>query len=216
MQSNLVDSIEDQAMELHDALRQISDIRNQIARGEVFRGYRSSTVCMSGVLGILAALYQHRWVESPGTDLGKYLVLWVGVAIACAAIAGGELLLRAGRSESGLERTMTRSAVEQFLPCLVVGALLTLFIYQHSQQVAWMLPGLWSMLFGLGILASRQLLPSPVVWAGFYYIVCGCGCLRWGQDLHAFSPSQMAISFGGGQLLCAGIFYWTLERKHVE
>ena len=37
----------------------------------------------------------------------------------------------------------------------------------------------------------------------------------WGQGDNAFSPWQMGISFGGGQLLGAMILYWTLERTDV-
>ena len=203
-------------MELREALQQISDIRQQMARSEWFRGYRSLTVGFSGVLGLLAAAFQSQWVASPATDLGRYLILWVGVALVSATIAGVELFLRAKISGSGLARDMTRLAVEQFLPCLVVGALLTLCVYLSAPQVAWMLPGLWSMLFGLGVFASGRLLPSPVVWAGLYYVVCGCICLRWGQGDNALAPWQMALAFGGGQLLCAAILYWTLERKHVS
>ena len=202
-------------MELREALQQISDIRQQMARSEVFRGYRSLTVGFSGVLGLFAAAFQSQWVTSPATDLPRYLILWVGVALVSATIAGVELLLRAKVAGPGLARDMTRLAVEQFLPCLVVGALLTASIYRSAPDVAWMLPGLWSLLFGLGIFASSRLLPSPVVWAGLYYVVCGGCCLRWGQGEHAFSPWQMAIAFGGGQLLCAAILHWTLERKHV-
>lgn len=201
-------------MDLHDALRQITDIRLQMSRCEVFRGYRSATIGFSGALGILAASFQSHWVAEPSGDLTSYLVLWVGVALVSASVAGFELAMRSVRSESGLQRAMTRSAIEQFLPCLAVGALLTLLIYQHAQQVAWMLPGLWAILFGLGIFASRHLLPPQVIVAGLYYVVSGLACLRFGQQSHAFSPWQMAVSFGGGQLLCAAIIYWTLERKH--
>ncbi len=202
-------------MELREALQQISDIRQQMARSEVFRGYRSLTVGFSGVLGLMAAAFQSQWVASPATDLSRYLVLWVGVALLSVTIAGAELFLRAKGAGSGLARDRTRLAVEQFLPCLVVGALLTVCIYRSAPNVAWMLPGLWSLMFGLGIFASWRLLPSPVVWAGLYYVVCGCCCLRWGQGDYAFSSWQMAFAFGGGQLLCAAILYWTLERKHV-
>lgn len=203
-------------MELREALQQISDIRQQMARSEMFRGYRSLTVGFSGVLGLMAAAFQPQWVASPATDLGRYLFLWVGVALVSVTIAGVELSLRAKHAGAGLARDMTRLAVELFLPCLVVGALLTACIYRSATDVAWMLPGLWSLLFGLGIFASGRLLPSPVVWAGLYYVVCGCACLRWGQGDYAFSPWQMAIAFGGGQLLCAAILYWTLERSHVS
>ncbi len=201
-------------MELRDALQQISDIRQQMARSEVFRGYRSLTVGFSGVLGLAAAAFQSQWVASPALDLGRYLTLWVGVALVSAAIAGTELLARAKLAGPGLAREMTRLAVEQFLPCLVVGALLTICIYRGAPSAAWMLPGLWSLIFALGIFASCRLLPSLVGWAGVYYVVCGCCCLRWGQGDQTLAPWQMAIAFGGGQLVCAAILYGTLERKH--
>jgi len=202
-------------LELRSALEQISDIRQQMARSEVFRGYRPLTVGLSGVLGLSAAAFQSHWVVSPATELGRYLSLWVSVALISSSIAGVELFLSAKQAGAGLTRERTRLAVEQFLPCLAVGALLTLCVYRSAPHVAWMLPGLWSLLFGLGVFASRRLLPDPIVWAGLYYVICGCVLLRWGQAEYAFSPWQMAIAFGGGQLLCAAILHWTLERNHA-
>ncbi|XZE56237.1 hypothetical protein SH139x_002334 [Planctomycetaceae bacterium SH139] len=202
-------------MELRDALQQISEIRQQMARSEVFRGYRSLTVGFSGALGLLAASLQSLWVPAPATDLNRYLVLWIGVAAISTLVCGTELYLRARNAGSGLARDMTRLAVEQFAPCLIVGGLLTICIARFAPHVAWMLPGLWALMFGLGIFASYRLLPSLVIWAGLYYVACGCGCLRWGQGDYAFSAWQMAITFGGGQLLCAAILYWTLERRHA-
>lgn len=207
-------SIQGHQVELRDALQQISDIRQQMARGEVFRGYRSLTVGASGVLGLLAAAVQARWVADPETDLARYLALWVGVAALSAVIAGVELVMRAHKSGSGLARDMTRLAVEQFLPCLVVGALLTICIYRTAPFVAWMLPGLWSLVFGLGVFASSRLLPSLVAWVGLYYVVCGCICLYAGPGDQFLASWKMALCFGGGQLFCAAILYWTLERKH--
>jgi len=203
-------------MELREALSQISEIRHQMARSEVFRGYRSMTVGFSGVLGLLTAAFQSQWVESPESELGRYLCLWISVAAACLTVAGAELYWTAQSDDSGLARQMTRLAVEQFLPCVVVGALLTLCIYRSAPQVAWMLPGLWSLVFGLGVFASYRLLPRQVFWVGLYFVLCGCGCLLWGQGDNAFSPWQMGISFGGGQLLGATILYWTLERPDVS
>jgi hypothetical protein len=202
-------------MQLDEALRQISDIRHQMARSEVFRGYRSVTVGVSGVLGLLAAVLQPSWVPAPASELGRYLGLWLGVAAASAIVAGAEMSWRARGAGAGLARERTLLAVEQFLPCVVVGALLTLSIYRGAPQVAWMLPGLWSLVFGLGVFASYRLLPPQVFWVGSYYVLCGCGCLLWGQGNNAFSPWQTGISFGGGQLLGAMILYWTLERTDV-
>jgi hypothetical protein len=108
---------------------------------------------------------------------------------------------------------MTGLAVEQFLPSVVVGALLTACIYRGAPQVAWTLPGLWSLIFALGIFASCRLLPRQVFWIALFYLLAGCVGLLWGQDSRAFSPWQMGITFGGGQLMSAAILYWVLERS---
>ena len=81
-------------MELDDALRQISDIRQQMARSEVFRGYRSVTVGFSGVLALLAAAFQPQWVASPESELDRYLGLWLGVAAISLIVAGAEMAWR--------------------------------------------------------------------------------------------------------------------------
>jgi hypothetical protein len=94
--------------------------------------------------------------------------------------------------------------------------LLTLALYFHARDTLWMLPGLWSMLFGLGIFASWRLLPKVTFWVGVYYLLAGVICLTLARGDHAFSPWAMALPFGVGQLLSAGILYWTLERSHGE
>jgi hypothetical protein len=75
-------------MELREALSQISEIRQQMARSEVFRGYRSITVGFSGVFGLLAAVLQSQWVASPESELGRYLCLWLSIAAASLTVAG--------------------------------------------------------------------------------------------------------------------------------
>lgn len=202
-------------MQLDEALRQISDIRLLMARNEVFRGYRSMTVGFSGVAGVCAAAVQSRWVPEPEIDLGRYLALWAGVATISVIVAGVEMYWRAWRAGAGLAREHTLAAVEQFLPCVIVGALLTLCIHRSAPDLAALLPGLWSLIFALGIFSSNRLLPRQVFWVGGYYVLCGCGCLIWGHGENAFSPWQMGISFGGGQLSGAAILYWTLERTNV-
>ena len=82
--------------------------------------------------------------------------------------------------------------------------------------MSWMLPGLWSLIFSLGVFASFRLLPPQLFWVGLYYALCGLGCLVWGQGTNAFSPWQMGSSFGGGQLMSAAILFWTLERTDVS
>jgi hypothetical protein len=199
-------------LELREALGQIAEIRQQMAQSEYFRGYRSTTVAFSGGLALVAAACQPIIVGSATSDLDRYLALWIGVAAISLAAAALPIGWRNCMADAGLSRQMTRLACEQFLPCVAVGALLTLAIARGAREVAWMLPGLWSLVFSLGIFASYRLLPRQVHWVGAYYVACGLGCLLWGQAEHALSPWLMAVSFGGGQLLGAGLLYWNLER----
>jgi len=199
-------------MELHEALTQISEIRQQLARSEIYRGYRSLTTSVSGLLAILGAVLQPLFVASPDSELGRYLIFWIGIAAISAIVVGSEVWWRTRRTDSEALRQMTWLAVEQLSPSLVVGALLTLCIFQAAPEVSWMFPGLWALIFSLGVFASHRLLPPASLWVALYYASCGLGCLYWGQGANALSPWQMGISFGGGQLMSAAILFWTLER----
>ncbi len=77
-----------------------------------------------------------------------------------------------------------------------------------------MLPGLWAVLFSLGVFASCRLLPKPTFWVGVFYLLAGCVGLIFGPGDLALSPWLMGGTFGTGQLLTACILYWTLERPY--
>ena len=198
-------------MELRDALSHIAEIRARVAATERFRGYRAVPVGASGVLALLAALAQPRLVPDPAADLPGYLALWLATAAAGAGAAGSGIWWRWRQADQPLSRQLTRLAVAQFLPCLVAGALVTLAVARHAPEAGWMLPGLWQVLFSLGIFASCRLLPRPLVGVGAFYLLCGTFNLC--QDPAAgFAPWGMAAPFGVGQLATAGVLYWHLER----
>jgi hypothetical protein len=200
-------------MELREALSQIAEIRQQMARTEVFRGYRSVPVAFSGVLAWATAIAQALWIPEPTRDVRSYLFLWIGAAAVGIAAAAVEMVLRA-RHSSGWAREQTWLAVEQFLPCVVAGGLTTLVIARSAESIVWVLPGLWSILFSLGIFASRRLLPRATFGVAIYYLVAGLTCFALAQGDRALSPWAMGIPFGGGQLLAAAVLYGTLERDH--
>src|SRR5437868_1418948 len=203
-------------MDLHDALTQISAIRQQLARTEVFRGYRAVPVTFSGVLALAVAGVQAVLIPEPDMQRADYLLLWVTAAIVSLLVMGLGLVLDYRRNFSPLTWSTTRLAVGQFLPCVAAGGLLAFVLWNQAHAALWMLPGLWAMLFGLGIFASYRLLPPATFWVGVYYLVTGAFCLAWAQGEFAFSPLAMAVPFGVGQLLAAGILYWTLERTNGE
>jgi hypothetical protein len=200
-------------MELRQALSQVSDIREHLARTEVFRGYRSLTVGFSGLVGLGAAIAQAFWLPHPTESPKAYLALWIGAAAINVAVVGVEIWSRARVAKMVLTRRTAIFAIEQFVPSLVAGGLLTVVIAERASESVWMLPGLWAMLFSLGVFASCRLLPRAVSIAGAWYLVGGVLALAWGQGEAALSPWIMGINFGVGQLLTALILHVTLERS---
>ena len=201
-------------MELDDALMKVSEIRLQIARSEAFRGYRSATAAFSGLMAVAAAIVQPLVVPEPVADAPTYLMLWIAAALLCIAATAAEMTFRCRRSQSPTAGRMTWLAVEQFLPSLIAGAVITLVLAIAAVDSLWLLPGLWGILFSLGIFSSARLLPRAIVWVALYYLACGAGCLVWAQGPRAFSPWAMGLTFGGGQFFAALVLYVTLERDH--
>src|SRR2546430_2489256 len=118
-------------MRLNDALSQIADIRQQIARSQSFNGYRSMTTGLTGVIAILAAAVQRQVVPVDAIHhMNRYLIVWLVAAIVSILIVGAELAIRCWRSDEPLQREMSFHAIEQMTPSLVAGALLTYVITQ--------------------------------------------------------------------------------------
>lgn len=196
-------------MELRDALSQIAALRATAAAAERFRGYRALPVGLTGGLAGLAALAQPRLVPDPAADLSGYLALWLGTAAVAVAVAGWGVWQRLRSAVDPVGRDLTRLAVGQFAPCLAAGLLLTVAVAGHAPDAGRLLPGLWQVLFSLGVFASWRLLPPAVLWVGVWYLVCGAVNVARAGSL---GPWGMGLPFGLGQLATAAILYWHLER----
>jgi hypothetical protein len=203
-------------MELRDALTQITEIRLQLARTEVFRGYRAMPVAFSGGVALLAALIQTATIADPVAGIGAYLGLWIGAAVVSALAAGLEMMIRARNAASTMTRELTWLALEQFCPCLIGGALVTVVLLRAAPESLWMLPGLWQIFYSLGIFASCRLLPRPTFWVAVFYLGTGLAVLALPHGDHSLSPWAMGVPFGVGQWLAAAVLYCTLERDHAS
>jgi hypothetical protein len=198
--------------DLHKALGDIASIREDLARSTQFRGYGPATLAATGLLAAMAALVQNRYVPYPAQHPLTYLRVWATLAAVSAALTAAQMITRTRRMHSGLSNQMLRQAVEQFLPALGAGVLLTLVLLRHySPATFWMLPGLWQVVFSLGVFASCRFLPRPMLAAGVWYLCCGLACLEFGNS-RALSPWTMCLAFGGGQLLIAAILFFTSQE----
>ncbi len=201
--------------DLYKALADISSIRRQMADTTEFRGYGPATLASTGVFAILAAGAQALWLPDPGKHISAYLSIWIVTAALSATLTGFQMYTRTRRIHSGLSNEMLRMAVEQFLPSVAAGLLLTIVLLHYVPQASWMLPGMWQIIFGLGVFSSCRFLPRPMAIAGAWYLLTRLSCLAMGGN-RALSPWTMGISYGAGQLLVAGILLFRVSEVEDE
>lgn len=197
-------------MELDDAIAQISTIRSHLAATEHLRSLRALPVAVSGVLAAAAAVLQPWWCPEPLRDPGAYLSLWCGVAGVSGALAAAVVVRRTARCPGSLSAANARLAAMQFLPHVLVGAVVTWFVATAQPALLWWLPGLWQLLFGLANLATHRLLPAPATIVGVLFLASGTCCLWFGE--RALHPWAMGLPFVVGQLTLAAILWWHHER----
>jgi hypothetical protein len=200
-------------MDLHQALSQLDAIHAQVSRTEAFRGYRPLTVGAQGLLAVAAAGCQTIWLPDPAAQVSHYLQLWLAVALLAVTIVSIDLAIDCWRSPSQFARRQTWQAIEQFLPCIAAGGALTWVLVQFAPASLPLLPGLWSIIFGLGVFSSSRQLPVAVFWVAIYYLLAGLAAIALARGEHAFSPWAMVGTFGLGQLLTAVVLHCC---RHAE
>jgi hypothetical protein len=193
--------------DLNRALTDICLIREQLARETEFRGYGPVTLGATGILALMVAGAQGLWLREPGKHADLYVYLWVITAAVSLIVIGTETIQRSRRAHGDLAAPMLRCAVEQFLPAIVAGGLLTVALLHVAPQNAWMLPGLWQIVFSLGVFASCRFLPRPMFKVGIWYLACGLGCLALVPVEQRLSPWIMGVPYGVGQMMVAQILH---------
>lgn len=197
-------------MDLSRALGQLADIHQQLAKGEVYRGYRSLPVAASGLIGLIAA-----WAQPQGlgvVDPVGFVEYWGVIAMAAALVGSSEIIYNYVRDERA-ERRRTRQVVGQFLPGLLAGVIISASFVRLSVALVPLLPGVCAICFGTGIFASRPYLPRASGWVGLFYYMAGVGLLSIANGPEPLHAWWVGGTFGVGQLLAAFVLFWNLERR---
>ncbi|MEE2940928.1 MAG: hypothetical protein VX460_11125 [Planctomycetota bacterium] len=188
--------------EVQRALDQLTDIHAQVARASIYRGYRAAPVAGMGFIAFAVAAYEALRAD----DLGPWAhaMVWLVVALVCATIGAADLWRRR-RAVSGRD---TWTAVGQLVPALLVGLAMTWLLSDRPE----LLPGVWTSLFGLGVLASRPYLPAPILGVALFYVAAGLAMAAAARAGVSPSPWAMGITFLVGQLCAATV----LRRSSEE
>jgi hypothetical protein len=201
--------------DIHKALDDIRSIRRQMARSTQFRGYGPATLAATAVFAILAAAGQSVLLPDPANHITGYLGIWLSTAAVSASLAGAQMYKRSRRMHSEMSDEMILMAVEQFLPSVFACLLITIVLLRYVPGALWMLPGIWQLIFSMGIFSSCRFLPRPMLAAGAWYLLTALFCISLG-DIRALSPWAMGIPYAAGQLLVAGILLFATQESGDE
>ena len=197
-------------MDLPRALGQLADIHQQIAKGEVYRGYRSLPIAASGLMGLAAA-----WAQTPAlgaSDPVGFVVYWTVIAACAGFVGASEIIYNYVVHDDRATRRRTTQVVGQFLPSMLAGAIITASFVHLSAALVPVLPGLWAICFGIGIFASRPYLPRASGWVALFYYAAGVALLWIARGPEPLRAWWVGGTFGAGQLMAALVLYWNLER----
>lgn len=196
-------------MDVTRALDQIAEIHAHIAKGEVYRGYRSLPIAASGAIGVAAA-----WLQPAemARDPIAFAIYWIGVALTAMLVGSSEILYNYIVYETASGRRQTRKVIGQFLPSVLAGGAIALCFCRLDPALVVLLPGLWAICFGLGAFASRPYLPRATGWVALFYYAAGFVLLLLTRGATSLSGWWIGATFGTGQLLAALVLWWNLER----
>jgi len=176
---------------------ELFEIRRALARSGTFDGYRAAPVAVSGAIALFAGALQRVFQPEP---IG-FVALW---SVAAAIGFGINVVVIArtyGASPRQWERSLAFAALLDLTPSIVGGALLTAALV-YTRRVE-LLPGLWMVLFGTGVMASRRHVPRACAWIGVAYLLAGTATLLLLPGPTALRADVMAGTFGLGQFLLA-------------
>ena len=146
-----------------------------------------------------AAAYVASREQRPEWGLG----VWVAASAISIVIGVATMLSKAHRAQTSLWSRPGRKFALSLSPPLLAGALLTLALYRAGLTTV--LPGLWLMLYGVGVVTGGAFSVRIVPAMGVCFMVLGAAALfapaAWGDYL-------MAAGFGGLHLIFGAIIAW--------
>ncbi len=191
------------------ALDQLNFVYSYLARTGLYRGYHSAAIAYTGICGLAGTLGQ--FFGFAGGTTPDHVRFWVFIALASAVPVALAMLWNYLQWSERLQRD-TREVVAHFIPCLIIGALITVLLWDASEEVLRFLPGIWTLVFSLGIFASRSYLPRSILHAGIWYLFSGIGLLWMAKGNSAMAFYAIGPAFTVGQFFTAWVLYWNLER----
>ena len=175
------------------AIDDLRFIRETMERSSSFTAVPGWGQVAMGAIAILAAALASRQ-PTPAA----WLKIWLAAAVAAVAIALPASWMKAQRAGLPLTSGPGRKFATSFLPPIAVGALLTAVLYRSG--VPALLPGMWLLLYGAGVITGGAFSVAIVPVMGGCFMFAGVLALlapaTWGNLLLAAAFGGLHILFG--------------------
>jgi hypothetical protein len=192
-------------MRVSEALERLDHIHEQLTKAEVYGGFRVPGTLAVGLVGVAAAVLQPL-VPLADTPTG-FVVYWIVAATSCALLGGAASLYAYVFQEDEFGQMRTRRVLAQFLPCVVAGAVVTAGFLRGGVELIPYLPGVWAVLFGLGVVAVRPYLPRLIGLVGLFYLAAGTLLLYRAAGQPELSGWSVGGVFGLGHFATALVLH---------
>jgi len=175
------------------AMDNLEFIRETMERAGAFTAVSGWGMVAVGVSAIGAAAL----AASRATPV-EWLVVWLAEALLSVAISGWAITRKARRARMALLSGPGRKFATSFAPPILVGAVLTAVLYQ-TPMIA-VLPGLWLMLYGTGVITGGAFSVPIVPVMGVCFLLAGIFAVllpvAWSDVLLALCFGGLHIAFG--------------------
>jgi hypothetical protein len=135
----------------------------------------------------------------------RWVFIWLSEAALSVAISIYTMTLKARRARLPLWSEPARKILFSFAPPMAVGAMLTLVCYEN--HLVHLLPGVWLLLYGVGVVAAGTFSVRIVPVMGIAFMCVGTAAL-FGSP--AWTTVYMAAGFGGLHLFFGAL----IARRH--
>lgn len=175
-------------LDLHvRAMDNLRFIRETMERAGSFTAVSGWGQVVIGVVAVAAAWIAHR----QGTP-ERWLATWTAAALLSVAVGVGSTGWKARAARVPLRSGPGRKFVLSLFPPLLAGAVLTAVLFRAG--MVGMLPGMWLLLFGVGVVTAGAYSVRAVPVMGVCFMLLGSGAFfapaAWGD-------ACMATGFGG-------------------
>ena len=176
------------SLDLHErAMDNLRYIRETMERAGSFTAVSGWGQVVIGVTGLLAA-----WLASRQQSPADWLATWSGAAVVSLLVGLLTTAMKSRAARMPLLSGPGRKFALSLAPPIVAGGVLTVILFRAGMVDV--LPGMWMMLYGAGIITAGAFSVSAVPVMGLCFMLAGAGALF---SPAAWNDGWMAAGFGG-------------------